>query len=295
MLILCRENGAVLMCLACERKAPASSPWTRHFIPNCSVHSVVKEYQHCSGVNLWLTDIHPGKSLTHPSRKVIDSSIQGSHWLIHPGKSSTHPSREVIDSSIQGSHWLIHPGKSLTHPSREVIDSSACAKEICDKHRPLLAYSWSDGFSFRWRKMHFYTKLNKSNSFLPLNPLPLVTPMQSSISSWANTSETGTDFSRRSLAQSILSAMLPPLSWISMMWAFFWRLFIFFICKISHHILRRLYIYFIYLLGGGGFFFLKEHRILYVWESSITYTSQVKYYLVFIRTEAINTTLYPAI
>merc|ERR1719443_1718733 len=55
----------------------------------------------------------------------------------------------------------------------------------------------------------------------PLNPCPLVTPMMSIISSAAKTAVTGTSFSKWFLAKSTLSAMDPPFSWTSMMWAFF--------------------------------------------------------------------------
>merc|ERR1719458_692383 len=55
----------------------------------------------------------------------------------------------------------------------------------------------------------------------PLYPWPLVTPMMSIISSWPNTSPTFTSFSKCSRAKLTLSAMDPPLSWTSMMCAFF--------------------------------------------------------------------------
>merc|ERR1711874_360176 len=55
----------------------------------------------------------------------------------------------------------------------------------------------------------------------PLNPWPLVTPITSIISSLANTAVTGTSFSKWFLAKSTLSETEPPLSWTSMMWAFF--------------------------------------------------------------------------
>lgn len=56
---------------------------------------------------------------------------------------------------------------------------------------------------------------------LPLNPWPLVIPRQSSISSWVKTEATEIVFSRCSLAQSTLAEISPPLTWISIMWAFF--------------------------------------------------------------------------
>merc|ERR1712062_930710 len=51
----------------------------------------------------------------------------------------------------------------------------------------------------------------------PLNPFPLVTPITSIISSCPNTELTDSVFSRCSLAQSTLSAMVPPLICNSMM------------------------------------------------------------------------------
>ena len=58
---------------------------------------------------------------------------------------------------------------------------------------------------------------------LPLNPFPLVTPMMSTISSFAKVLLIGTFFSKSSRANSTLSEMEPPLIWTSTMCAFFWR------------------------------------------------------------------------
>merc|ERR1712071_546348 len=51
----------------------------------------------------------------------------------------------------------------------------------------------------------------------PLNPLPLVTPMTSIISFWAKTDVMGTGFSKCCRAQSTFWAIVPPLTWISIM------------------------------------------------------------------------------
>ena len=56
-----------------------------------------------------------------------------------------------------------------------------------------------------------------------MNPFPLVTPIQSMTSFWSKTSATGRAFSMWSLTQSTLSGTLPPFTWISITWAFFWR------------------------------------------------------------------------
>ena len=84
------------------------------------------------------------------------------------------------------------------------------------------------------RLIHILTLLERAVSLQassPLNPWPLVTPMMSNISSCENTLLIECGFSSCSLAQSILSEMLPPFTWISMICAFFWRWFISFICS----------------------------------------------------------------
>ena len=58
------------------------------------------------------------------------------------------------------------------------------------------------------------------DSYVPLNPLPLVTPMMSIISSLPKTLLMGTFFSKCSRAKLTLSAIAPPLSWISTMCAY---------------------------------------------------------------------------
>merc|ERR1719215_1280935 len=55
----------------------------------------------------------------------------------------------------------------------------------------------------------------------PSKPLPLVVPITSIISSWENTSATLTSCSKRPVMKSTLSLVLPPLTWISLMCAFF--------------------------------------------------------------------------
>ena len=69
------------------------------------------------------------------------------------------------------------------------------------------------------------TKLHFLQLYIPLNPRPLVTPMMSMFSSWAKTLVTGTAFSIFSRTQSTFFEMEPPFTWISTMWAFFWRFF----------------------------------------------------------------------
>ena len=71
--------------------------------------------------------------------------------------------------------------------------------------------------------IHFLS--SKAEVHKPLYPFPFVTPMTSIISSGPNTWDTGTGFSRCSRAHWTFCSMVPPLSWISMMCAFFWRFF----------------------------------------------------------------------
>ena len=64
----------------------------------------------------------------------------------------------------------------------------------------------------------------------PSVPLPLVIPMVSMFSFSSKTASTGTGFSKKPKAKSTFSAVVPPLIWISMQWAFFWPMGILRIC-----------------------------------------------------------------
>ena len=100
----------------------------------------------------------------------------------------------------------------------------------------LLFYQTAKGFDFIFFKNHAESdfthqfirvsnviKKKDKGEQLPLNPFPLVTPMMSTISSFAKVLLIGTFFSKSSRANSTLSEMEPPLIWTSTMCAFFWR------------------------------------------------------------------------
>ena len=77
-------------------------------------------------------------------------------------------------------------------------------------------------FTHQLKEFPIWYKKDKREQ-LPLNPFPLVTPMMSTISSFAKVLLIGTFFSKSSRANSTLSEMEPPLIWTSTMCAFFWR------------------------------------------------------------------------
>lgn len=93
-------------------------------------------------------------------------------------------------------------------------------------------------------------------SLLPFIPCPLVTPMTSIISFWLKTLCTDTCFSNFSRAQSTFSATEPPLSWISIICAFFCRIGRSFICNKKaqklHHAAEMARVHVQHLTGHKG-------------------------------------------